>query len=63
MRKIGGAGFTGLSTKSGDLVILNSRDCADSANANVPSRVYCCLHYDCVRIEHQRFRCRSYGLM
>ena len=44
--KVGGAGFTGLSTKSGDSMILNFRDCVDPANANVPSRVYCCLHYD-----------------
>ena len=48
LEQIGGAGFTGLSTKAGDLLTLNFRDCADSTNANVPSRVYCCLHYDCV---------------
>ena len=46
--KIGGAGFTGLSTKAGDLLTLNFRDCAAFANANVTSRVYCCLHYGCV---------------
>ena len=46
--KISGAGFTGMNTKAGDLLILNARDCADAANANVPTRVYCCLHYDCV---------------
>ena len=46
--KISGAGFTGMSTKSGDLLILNFRDCADQNNANVPIRVYCCLYYGCV---------------
>ena len=46
--KIAGAGMTGMPAKAGDPLTLNSRDCADSANANVPSRVYCCLHYDCV---------------
>ena len=61
LEKIPGAGFTGMSTKSGDLLSLNFRDCADATNANVPTRVYCCLYYDC--IEHQRFRCRGCGLM
>ena len=46
--RIAGAGFTGMSTKNGGLLVLNFRECADSANANVPSRVYCCLHYGCV---------------
>ena len=46
--KISGAGFTGTNTKAGDLLILIVRDCADSANANVPTRVYGCLYYDCV---------------
>ena len=58
--KNSGAGMTGTSTKAGDLLTLNFRDCAGFANANVPSRVYCRLHYDC--IEHQRPRCRNYGL-
>ena len=48
LEKIPGAGFTGMSTKSGDLLSLNFRDCADATNANVPTRVYCCLYYDCV---------------
>ena len=48
LEKISGAGFTGISTKAGDLLTLSFRGCADSANANVPCRVYCCLNYDCV---------------
>ena len=48
LEKTSGTGFTGMSTKSGDLLALNFRNCADSANANVPIRVYCCLYYDCV---------------
>ena len=61
LEKVPGAGFTGMSTKAGDHLTLNSRDCADATNVNVPTRVYCCLYYDC--IEHQRFRCRGCGLM
>ena len=48
LEKIAGAGMAGMSTKAGDLLTLNFRDCADSANANVPTRVYCCLYYGCV---------------
>ena len=48
LEKISGAGFTGMNTKAGDLLTPSSRDCADSTNANVPIRVYCCLYYDCV---------------
>ena len=47
--KISGAGFTGLSTKAGDLLILNFKDCdADGAADSVPARVFCALNYDCV---------------
>ena len=47
--KISGAGFTGLSTKSGDQVTLNFKDCdADHFVSSVPTRMYCALHYDCV---------------
>ena len=47
--KISGAGFTGLSTKSCDKLIINFKDC-DAGNfvSSVPARVYCALHYDCV---------------
>ena len=48
LEKIAGAGFTGMNTKAGDLLTLSFRDGADSANVNVPIRVYCCLYYDCV---------------
>ena len=50
LEKISGAGFTGMTTKAGDFLILNFRYCADAANANVPIRVYCRLYYDCVLI-------------
>ena len=48
LEKISGAGFTGMNTKAGDLLTLSFRDCADQNNANVPTRVYGCLHYDAV---------------
>ena len=47
--KISGAGFTGLSTKAGDLPTLNFKDCdADGAAGSVPHRVFCALNCDCV---------------
>ena len=49
LEKISGAGFTGLSTKSGDLLTVNFKDCdALGAADSVPSRVFCALNYDCV---------------
>ena len=48
LEKISGAGFTGMKTKAGDLLTLSSRNCADGINGNIPTRVYCCLYYDCV---------------
>ena len=48
MEKISGAGFTGLSTKSGDLMTLNFRECTDYEGNGTPSRVYAALHYDCI---------------
>ena len=62
LEKISGAGFTGMNTKAGDLLILNSRDCADGVNGNIPTRVLL-LFMLRLCIEHQRFRCRGYGLM
>ena len=49
LEKISGAGFTGLSTKAGDLLTLNFED-SDAFNAadSVPSRVFCALIYDAV---------------
>ena len=47
--KISGAGFIGLSTKSGDQLTLNFKDCdAIGYPDSVPTRMYCVLHYDCV---------------
>ena len=49
LEKISGAGFTGMSTKTGDLLTINFRDCdAPGAADSVPSRVFCALNYDCV---------------
>ena len=47
--KISGAGFIGLSTKAGDLLTLNFKDCdADGVADSVPTRVFCALNCDCV---------------
>jgi len=49
LEKISGAGFTGMSTKAGDLLTINFRDCDALGVANsVPDRVFCALNYDCV---------------
>ena len=49
LEKVSGAGFTGMSTKAGDLLTLNFRDCeVPGLGGSVPSRVFCALHYDCV---------------
>ena len=49
MELVGGAGFTGKNTKSGELLTLNFRGCKNGANANEkPASVFCALHYDCV---------------
>ena len=49
LEKISGAGFTGVSTKAGDLLTINFRDCDATGQADsVPSRVFCALNYDCV---------------
>ena len=48
LEKISGAGFIGMNTKAGDLLSLNSRECADGTNGNIPTRVYGCLYYDAV---------------
>ena len=47
--QISGAGFTGISTKAGDLLTINFRNCWAGGVANsTPHRVYCALHYDAV---------------
>ena len=47
--KISGAGFIGLSTKSGDQITLNFKNCdAEGWTSSVPTRMYCVLHYDAV---------------
>ena len=57
-----GAGFTGLSTKSGDLLTPNSNDCdGDGAADSVPNRVFCALVYDCSG--YCRWGCNSVGVM
>ena len=49
LEKTSGAGFTGLSTKAGDLLTINFRDCdALGAADSIPSREFCALNYDCV---------------
>ena len=52
-RNISGAGFIGLSTKSGDQITLNFNKCdAEGWTASVPTRMYCALHYDAVLNTH-----------
>ena len=49
LEKISGAGFTGMSTKAGDQLTLNFKDCdAVGYTSSVPTRMHCALHYDCV---------------
>ena len=49
LEKVSGAGFTGISTKAGDLMILNFRDCElDGIPGSIPQRVFCALNYDAV---------------
>ena len=49
LQKISGAGFTGLSTKAGDLLTKNFKECDALGGANsVPDRVFGALNSDCV---------------
>ena len=49
LEKVPSAGFTGLSTKPGDLLTLNSKGCDGTGAADsTPTRVFCALNYDCV---------------
>eukprot|EP00972_Heterocapsa_arctica_P087048 12830989-Heterocapsa_arctica.AAC.1 len=49
LEKVPGAGFTGISTKSGSQLTVNFRDCEyDHLAGSIPSKVYVCLHYDCI---------------
>ena len=47
LEKVTGASFTGMSTKSGDLMTLNFKDCdVDGLGGSTPQRVFCALNYD-----------------
>ena len=49
LEKVSGAGFTGMSTKAGDLLTLNFRDCSvGHLGSSIPTRVSCALNYDVV---------------
>ena len=49
LEKVSGSGFTGMFTKSGDLMTLNFRDCEVAGlGGPTPQRVFCALNYDCV---------------
>ena len=49
LEKVSGAGFTGMSTKNGDLMTINFKDCQQSGSAgSVPNRMFCALNYDVV---------------
>ena len=49
LEKVSGAGFTGMSTKSGDLMTLNLRDCnVEGLGGSTPTRAHCALNYGCV---------------
>ena len=49
LENISGARFTGLSTKAGDVLTINFKDCDALGGGNsVPDRVFCALNYDCV---------------
>ena len=55
LEKISGAGFTGMSTKPGDLMTTNFEDCDKSDGTDtVPTRMFCALHYDCVKYPRSR---------
>ena len=62
LEQISGAGFTGLSTKAGDLLTPNSKDCdAEGAADSVLARVFCALNYDCSK--YSRWRGDPFRLM
>ena len=49
LEKIAGAGFTGMSTKNGDLLTVNFRNCMyDDQEGSQPQRMYCALNYDAI---------------
>jgi hypothetical protein len=49
LEKVSGAGFTGMSTKNGDLMTINFKDCHQLHSAgSVPNRMFCALNYDVV---------------
>ena len=49
LEKVPGAGFTGISTKAGDLMTLNLRDCnLEGVSSSIPQRLFSALNYDVV---------------
>ena len=49
LEKVSGAGFSGMSTKSCDLMAFNFRDCdVADLGGSVPQGVFCALNYDCL---------------
>ena len=57
LEKVSGPGFTGMSTKAGDLMTLNFRDCGVAGlGGSIPQRVFCALNCDCV------FNVQDYGV-
>ena len=49
LENISGAGFTGLSTKAGNLLTRNFKDCdGEGAADSIPNKVFRALNYDCV---------------
>ena len=54
LEKISGAGFTGVSTKNGDLLTVNFRHCiyenedGTLQDGSQPQRMYCALNYDAI---------------
>uniref|UniRef100_UPI0040498795 hypothetical protein n=1 Tax=Flavobacterium sp. TaxID=239 RepID=UPI0040498795 len=51
LEKISGAGFTGMSTKAGDQLTINFKDCDATGTGyanSVPTRMLCALNYDAV---------------
>ena len=45
LEKVNGAGFTGISTKAGDLITLQFKDC-EFTGGTIPDKAYVCLAYD-----------------
>ena len=49
LERVSGMGFSGLSTKNNDLIVLNFKDCElVGVPGSIPQRVFCALHYDAI---------------